>query len=77
MLACVHLAATGVVGVSVVMVMMTVTAPVFAQEPGPDAMAVNASPVHIETLEIEPTVAKTGDLIETLTEFGSVLPETF
>ena len=64
LLACVHLAATCVVGASVVMVvMMTVTAPVFAQETGPDAMAVNASPVHIETLEIEPTVAKSGDLI--------------
>ncbi len=37
--------------------------PVFAQEPGAEAIAADVSPLRIETLEIEPTVAKTGDLI--------------
>ena len=49
--------------VSGLAVLLTVTAPLFAQEPVPDEMAVNAAPVNVETLEIEPTVAKTGDLI--------------
>ncbi len=49
--------------VSGLAVLMTVTAPLFAQEPVPDEMAVSAAPVNVETLEIEPTVAKTGDLI--------------
>ena len=46
-------------------VLLTVTepAPLFAQEPVPDEMAVSTAPVNVETLEIEPTVAKTGDLI--------------
>ena len=37
--------------------------PVFAQEPGAEAIVADVSPLRIETLEIEPTVAKTGDLI--------------
>ena len=49
--------------VSGLAVVTTVTAPMFAQEPVPDEMAVNAAPVSVETLEIEPTVVKTGDLI--------------
>ena len=39
--------------VSGLAVVTTVTAPLLAQEPVPDEMAVNAAPVNVETLEIE------------------------
>ena len=51
-------------GVVVVSMLLGIVLPVVAQpQPDPAAPADEASPVQIETLELEPTVVKTGDLI--------------
>ena len=44
-------------------VLLASLVPLFSQGQGPDAMMVSSAPVRVQTLEVEPTVAKTGDLI--------------